>query len=270
MDGHADLYWIPLGAGAHVVRLSGRLFEGAAATISRRPRCDLYHSALVVVLPEGRYTIEMTPVPDAEGERRGVVAEGAVGTRAAGRLRLFRYEVRRWPGGCIPDAAEAVDSPVRVADDVDGRPADPRGAAPGADAGLGSSRAGPRRHVELELGRVLGPGPCGSRHGGAAAADRRARAGLGRRARRGRPSAPRRGRSRGRPPGGGIRCGVAEPIDESERKDLCDCWSSWDRTLRRSAKGGPRPTWPPTSCSASTSTGGATSAWRRRRPRASR
>ena len=29
----ADLYWIPLGAGAHVVRISGKLFEAASASL---------------------------------------------------------------------------------------------------------------------------------------------------------------------------------------------------------------------------------------------
>lgn len=49
--------------------------------------------------------------------RRGVVAEGAVGARAAGRFRIFRYEVRCWRGGVIPDVAEAVESPQRLSDD---------------------------------------------------------------------------------------------------------------------------------------------------------
>jgi hypothetical protein len=47
-----------------------------------------------------------------------VVVEGPVGTRLAGRFRLFRYEVRRWRDGVIPDIAEAVSSPVRVANDL--------------------------------------------------------------------------------------------------------------------------------------------------------
>jgi hypothetical protein len=116
--GAVDLYWIPLGAGANVVRLSGKLFEAINAGLRRRRRCDLYHSALEVTLSEGRYVIEMTPIPDVHGERRGVVLEGAVGARLAGRLRLFRYEIRRWRNGVIPDAEEAVSSPVRVADDI--------------------------------------------------------------------------------------------------------------------------------------------------------
>jgi hypothetical protein len=113
-----DLLWIPLGAGAHVVRLSGRLFEAIAALVQRRPRRALYHSALEVVLPSGRFVVEMTPVPDGDGSRRGVVGEGAVGTRWAGRWRLFRYEIRRWCDGVIPDADAAL-RPVRVCDDLE-------------------------------------------------------------------------------------------------------------------------------------------------------
>jgi hypothetical protein len=112
-----DLYWIPLGAGQHVVKLSGRLFEAIGARVQRRAPCDLYHSALVVAGPQGRFVIEQTPASDAHGERRGVVVQGPVGSRLAGRFRLFRYEIRRWNGGEIPDIAEAVSSPVRVTDD---------------------------------------------------------------------------------------------------------------------------------------------------------
>jgi hypothetical protein len=111
-----DLFWIPLGAGQHVVRLSGRLFEAISARLEGRRPCDLYHSALVVLAPEGRFVIEQTPIPDTHGERRGVVLEGSVGSSLAGRFRLFRYEVRRWRDGDIPDIAEAVAS-VRVTDD---------------------------------------------------------------------------------------------------------------------------------------------------------
>jgi hypothetical protein len=108
--------WIPLGAGASVVRRSGRLFEYLSALVQRRRRHDLYHSALEVTVPAGRFVIEMAPIPDRHGDRRGVVGEGAVGTRWVGRLRVFRYENRRWFDGFIPDAAAAV-STVRVSDD---------------------------------------------------------------------------------------------------------------------------------------------------------
>jgi hypothetical protein len=113
-----DLYWLPLGAGGHSVRWNGRIFEWVAARLERRERCDLYHSALQVYLPEARFVIEQAPVW-REREERGVVAEGTVGVRALGRLALFRYEVRRWREGLIPDIAEAVESPHRLSDDPD-------------------------------------------------------------------------------------------------------------------------------------------------------
>jgi hypothetical protein len=111
-----DLYWLPLGAGGHSVRFNGKLFEAVAARIEKRARQHLYHSALEIRVPEGRYVIEQAPVWPRGGER-GVVAEGPVGARWAGALPLFRYEVRRWRAGVIPDADEAVDSPRRVSYD---------------------------------------------------------------------------------------------------------------------------------------------------------
>ena len=113
-----DLYWLPLGAGGHSVRLNGRVYEAVAARLGRRPTSDLYHSGLVVHVPEGRFVIEQAPVRDSNGAQRGVVAEGAVGARWAGRFRIFRYEVRRWRNGVIPDVAEAVESPQRLSDDL--------------------------------------------------------------------------------------------------------------------------------------------------------
>jgi hypothetical protein len=41
-----DLYWLPLGAGGHSVRLNGRVFEAVVSRLEHRPACDLYHSAL--------------------------------------------------------------------------------------------------------------------------------------------------------------------------------------------------------------------------------
>ena len=113
-----DLYWLPLGAGGHSVRLNGRVFEAVAATLQGRPRRDLYHSALEVRLPEGRFVIEQAPALDGNGAERGVVAGGAVGSRRTGRFRIFRYEVRCWRGGAIPDVSEAVDSPQRLTEDL--------------------------------------------------------------------------------------------------------------------------------------------------------
>jgi hypothetical protein len=109
-----ELYWLPLGAGGHFVRFNGRAYEALAARLQRRPPCDLYHSALQVRVDGATFVVEQTPVPDRSGDRRGVVAQGAVGARWAGRLRVFRYEIRVWRDGSIPDVAEAVQSPVQL------------------------------------------------------------------------------------------------------------------------------------------------------------
>lgn len=116
----ATLHWIPLGAGgAAVVRVSGRLYEALVAFLGRRPRRQLYHAALVIATGAGTCSVEVAPTPDLDGARdRGVVAVGPVGLRPLGRFRLFRYEVRRWWGGTIPDLVHAVGPPVVVTREV--------------------------------------------------------------------------------------------------------------------------------------------------------
>jgi hypothetical protein len=128
-----DLHWIPLGAGGHAVAFNGRVYEALMAARERRPRSALYHAALVVELDGGRYAIEVAPSPDADEASRGVVGTGPVGSRRLGRLRLFRYEVRCWSGGSIPDLAAAVGGPRRLCADrrtarrlIDGAAAVPR------------------------------------------------------------------------------------------------------------------------------------------------
>jgi hypothetical protein len=112
-----DLYRLPLGAGGWFVRLNGKAYEAVVAARERRPRADLYHSALIVTVPEGRFVIESAPIPGGDSAARGVVCEGAVGHRALGRFRIFRYEVRCWRGGVVPDLGEALDSPRCLTDD---------------------------------------------------------------------------------------------------------------------------------------------------------
>lgn len=68
-----DLYWLPLGAGGDFVRLNGLIYEACDAVIHHRSRFELYHSALEVHAPSGRFVIEQTPVPDGRGDHRGVV-----------------------------------------------------------------------------------------------------------------------------------------------------------------------------------------------------
>jgi hypothetical protein len=113
-----DLYWLPLGAGGRFVRLNGRIFEAIAARLQHRGASDLYHSALEVCLGDDCYVIEQAPVWNSKEPDRGVVCEGPVGFPSLGRSRLFRYEVRCWRNGVIPDASEAVDSPRRLSQDV--------------------------------------------------------------------------------------------------------------------------------------------------------
>jgi hypothetical protein len=113
-----DLYWLPLGAGGWFVRLNGRIYEAVHALAERRRSLDLYHSALEVRVPEGRFVIENCwPIPDGDGTARGVVAEGPVASRRLGRRRVLRYEVRRWRDGIIADGDQAVNSPQLLSDD---------------------------------------------------------------------------------------------------------------------------------------------------------
>lgn len=107
MTAALDLHWIPLGAGGRSVRFNGRVFEALVALRERRRPRDLYHAALTAQVDGVGYAIEIAPSPDADERSRGVVATGAVGSRLAGRLRLFRYEVRCWQDGSIPDLAYA-------------------------------------------------------------------------------------------------------------------------------------------------------------------
>jgi hypothetical protein len=112
-----DLLWLPLGAGGNCVRLSGKTFEAVGALTGGRPRRDLYHSALEITASGGFFTIETAPVEKGDPAGRGVLSTGAVGSRVAGRWRIFRYELRCWRGGAIPDRAYAVESPRRLTDD---------------------------------------------------------------------------------------------------------------------------------------------------------
>jgi hypothetical protein len=115
-----DLYWLPLGAGgkAGVVSWSGRAYEALVAHRQRRPRQDLYHSALEVRVDGERRVIEMTPVWGLPATDRGVAVEGPVGLRLLGRSRMFRYEVHSWRDGAIPDVAQAVGGGHRLSRDA--------------------------------------------------------------------------------------------------------------------------------------------------------
>jgi len=61
----------------------------------------------------------MAPVWNERSDDRGAVSEGVVGSRLLRGLRMFRYEIRCWHDGRIPDVDEAVDSPHTLSRDTE-------------------------------------------------------------------------------------------------------------------------------------------------------
>lgn len=113
-----DLFWIPLGAGGSgLVRLNGRIYEAIKARREQRQPFDLLHTALKVRTGDGDFVVEtMWPSPDRFLDRRGVVLEGPVVARRLYGARMFRYEIRRWRNGLLPDCDEAIGGPQRLSD----------------------------------------------------------------------------------------------------------------------------------------------------------
>ena len=125
-----DLYWLPLGAGGYSVRLNGRVFEAIAATVGRRDRRDLYHSALVVRVPTAAYIIEQGPVRDVLRDPQHPYTRGLLaslpGVGRGDRLRPIDGAVPMlgaFPSGCtfhprcadrFDVCASAVPGPVRT------------------------------------------------------------------------------------------------------------------------------------------------------------
>ncbi|MBF6215196.1 hypothetical protein IU433_30660 [Nocardia puris] len=118
MTSSVVLWWLPVGAGGHVVRHTSAWWERVEAARARRPPRPLFHAALEVTVDGARYVIEMAP--EWGGPRtadRGVVRTGAVGSRFLGRSRFFRYEVRCWRDGVLPDRDWAEGGPLTLARD---------------------------------------------------------------------------------------------------------------------------------------------------------
>lgn len=107
----ADLWWLPVGAGGHVVIHTSRWWEWLRARREHRSPARLFHAALEIT-GEGRQVIEMAPAWGQPRGERGVVATGPVGLAGLGALGCFRYEVRCWQDGCLPDREWAVGGPV--------------------------------------------------------------------------------------------------------------------------------------------------------------
>ena len=118
--GHAgvDLYWLPLGAGGQSVRLNGRIFEAVAARLGAGALRPLPLGARGA-RAGGAVRDRAGADPRRDGAERGVVAEGAVGTRWAGRLRLFRYEVRLLARRRDPRRRRGGREPAPLSDDPD-------------------------------------------------------------------------------------------------------------------------------------------------------
>lgn len=103
--------WLPVGAGGHVARRTSRWWELACALVGRRSARDLVHAALEVGGGAAAVVVvEMAPAWHVPPGERGVVVTGPVGLAVLGRSRFFRYEVRRWVGGSVPDRSWAVAS----------------------------------------------------------------------------------------------------------------------------------------------------------------
>lgn len=117
MDASVRLYWIPVGAGQHAVRNSTSVFERIDAHRHHRPRRTLYHAALEVQLGADHWTVEMAPAWAGPGREHGVTTTGPVGIRRLGSSRFFRYEVRIWRDGSVPDLGYAVGGALHVPTD---------------------------------------------------------------------------------------------------------------------------------------------------------
>ena len=119
METGVSLFWIPLRAGGSgFVRMNGRIYEAIEARLQRRRPLDLYHTALEVRLPGERFIVEtMWPCPKGNPAGRGVVAIAPVFAGWLSFTRIFRYEVRRWMNGVLPDASEAIGGPRLVSSD---------------------------------------------------------------------------------------------------------------------------------------------------------
>lgn len=110
----AELWWLPVGAGGRVVARSSRLWERGRALRDHRAPRPLFHAALEIQEQGRRTLIEMAPAWGPHAGAHGVVATGPVGARPLGRSRFFRYEIRCWEDGILPDREYAPEPPVRI------------------------------------------------------------------------------------------------------------------------------------------------------------
>lgn len=93
---------------------TSRWWELMSARRDRRAPQQLVHAALELFTRGERYVIEMTPEWGQPPAASGVAATGPVGVKALGRFRMFRYVVRAWPNGVLPDREYAVAAPTSI------------------------------------------------------------------------------------------------------------------------------------------------------------
>lgn len=105
------VWWIPVGAGGWLVRRASGLWERMAASREGRAAQPLLHAAIEMTGPRGRSVIEMAPAWSGPRTARGVVGTGPVGLPVLGLSVFFRYEIRCWRDGTIPDLAFALTPP---------------------------------------------------------------------------------------------------------------------------------------------------------------
>lgn len=113
------LYWIPLGAGGTgFVAMNGRIYEAAVSRLAGREPLAIYHTALEVRSASDRFIVEtMWPSPKGDPTERGVTMTAPVFARWLSFTRIFRYEVRCWTDGVLPDADQAVGGPRLISED---------------------------------------------------------------------------------------------------------------------------------------------------------
>ena len=163
MTATVELLWIPLGAGQHVVRLSGRAFEAISAVIQHRHPSDLYHSALVVTFPRRSLCHRDDTDPRPTRRSTGCSRRRSRRLEVAGQTKAVPVRDPPMVRRCHPGRRSRGRD-----DDLEPRPrrrkTTPCRRAKRAHTGVGQRRTWRRRDVELELGHVMDPSTRRYRH----------------------------------------------------------------------------------------------------------
>lgn len=115
--------WRPVGG--RVSRRTSGWWESIEAARGHRTACELVHAMLLLRPERDTLLLEMTPTWAATRHGVEVLATGAVGSRALGRIPFFRYEVRLRTALLDDDGIALSDDPSVAAALVDRAPAVP-------------------------------------------------------------------------------------------------------------------------------------------------